>query len=73
MSERALGTFWIPLLATAGFLLLGVPFFDLTPDVKIWAVPTAVGLGLSLVTTAGLFAYKIKVAGNDLHSGGKQR
>ncbi|NJL08895.1 MAG: hypothetical protein HC900_12095 [Methylacidiphilales bacterium] len=60
MSDRAIATFWVPLLAMAGFLLLGVPFADLSPDVEIWAIPTAIGLGPALLMIAGLFVYKIK-------------
>jgi hypothetical protein len=62
MSDRALTSFWIPALAAVGFLLLGVPFLDLTPGVAVWAVPTGIGLGLALLTMAGMFIVKVKTS-----------
>jgi hypothetical protein len=60
MSDRALSTVWIPLTAAVGVLLLGVPLLDLSPEVEVWAFPTAIGLGPALLLIAGILAYKIK-------------
>lgn len=60
MSDRAVRTILIPLFAAVGFLLLGVPLADLAPDVKVWAIPTALGLGPALLLIAAILGYKIK-------------
>ena len=66
MSDRVVATVWVPLLAAAGFLLLGVLLADLPPEVEVWALPTAMGLGPALLLIAGMLAYKIKTTNDSV-------
>jgi hypothetical protein len=69
MSDRPIGTYWVPMLIAAGILLLGVPLADLSPAVKAWANPAAVLSGLVLLVIGGLLAYRMRSASADRRAG----
>jgi len=61
MSDRLASTFWLPLILGLGFLLLGVPAANLSPEVRVWAVPAATGLGILSIVIGGVVAYRTKL------------
>lgn len=60
MSDRPTSTFWLPLILGTGFLLLGVPVANLSPEARTWAVPSAAALGIALLAIGGVLAYRAK-------------